>query len=393
MFVTLLEARNRPGGRIHTISVGRGKIPVELGAEFVHGKRNESWKFIKAANLETYEVPDRHWIAKEGTLREDKEFWDEMDSVVEKIDSSASDVDFASFLASISAEDRAKWLTREYVEGFHAAPVSGMSSIAFAKSEEAAEKADGTRQFRLRQGYSSLIESLLREIKHVPISYDTNVVNIRWEPGFVEVNTLTNSGPRRFEANKCLITVPLGVLREAIDFSPALIEKEKAIHSLQAGQVTKLMLQFHSRFWPVENFGFIHSADKWLPTWWSDERGPLLTGWAGGTRAQTLNQESKEVLVAEALRALSAIFQIPRDELRNLLVTTCFHNWSSDPFARGAYSFTPAGMISMCECLREPVADTLFFAGEATDSRGSQGTVHGAIASGEREAKAILRIS
>ena len=51
------------------------------------------------------------------------------------------------------------------------------------------------------------------------------------------------------------------------------------------GTVVKLTLQFRSRFWPVEDFGFIHADDRPLGTWWSDRRGPVLTGWAGGPRS------------------------------------------------------------------------------------------------------------
>ena len=72
------------------------------------------------------------------------------------------------------------------------------------------------------------------------------------------------------------------------------------------------------------------------------------------------------------------------------LVSSHIHNWNSDPFSRGAYSFTSVDNIEMPRRLSEPVAATLFFAGEATDARGEQGTVHGAIASGKRAAREIF---
>ncbi len=62
-----------------------------------------------------------------------------------------------------------------------------------------------------------------------------------------------------------------------------------------------------------------------------------------------------------------------------------------DPFARGAYSYTAARMMEMPALLAAPVAGTLFFAGEATDSEGEQGTVQAALASGERAAREILK--
>ena len=68
-----------------------------------------------------------------------------------------------------------------------------------------------------------------------------------------------------------------------------------------------------------------------------------------------------------------------------------FHDWHADPFARGAYSWVPAGALPARETLARPVADTLYFAGEAIDLDGYGGTVHGAIASGRRAAGQILR--
>jgi monoamine oxidase len=388
----ILETRDRPGGRIHTIHDEAGKLPIELGAEFVHGRRNRSWKFIRAALLQTREVPDRHWIAEQGTLSEEKKFWDELSTVTRDIDSFDGDIDSESYLARISAPDKSKWLMREYVEGFHAAPVGRMSINALVKSEDASEKADGTRQFRLSLGYSALVEWLVRKSKAVQILYQTMVRSIRWEPGSVEVEAQDTSGVRHFNSSKVLVTVPLGVLKEGrLEFKPLLIEKQKAIDALEVGEVIKLTLKFHRRFWPIENFGFIHSADKWLPTWWSGEGGSVLIGWAGGSRAKVLNCENQAVILERAIRALSLNFRVEPRGIRDLLAEVYFHNWSNDPFARGAYSFTPPGMMLMPDLLGEPVAGTIFFAGEATDGKGAQGTVHGAIASGERAAREMLK--
>ena len=93
------------------------------------------------------------------------------------------------------------------------------------------------------------------------------------------------------------------------------------------------------------------------------------------------------------MRALSHIFKMPEAHLYDLLVGAWRHDWSNDPFARGAYSFTRAGGIESPDRLAESVSETLFFAGEATDSRGEQGTVHAALRSGKRAAAEILEVS
>ena len=392
--VTILEARDRPGGRIYTIASSVDSMPIELGAEFVHGARNRTWDLLRRAKLKTHEVPDRHWLENSGHLVEEHQFWEQLEEVMEKIDPAQKDTDFESLLAALKGiKDSAKWLAREYVEGFHAAPANCMSIKALAKSEAASEKTEGSRQFRLTAGYHEFVQCLLNRVEQadVKIHYRAVVKEIRWEHGRVEMRTA--NGPKPFCGSHALITVPLGVLKAAGDgltFQPQLDEKRKAISALEMGEVVKVTLQFHSRFWPVANFGFIHSKQEWLPTWWADERGAILTGWAGGPRATKLSKEHPDSIIAEACRALGGIFKVEKHQIEELLAASYIHNWTADPFSQGAYSFTPAGLTKMLGQLAHPVADTLFFAGEATDANGEQGTVHGALASGERAAREII---
>jgi monoamine oxidase len=158
------------------------------------------------------------------------------------------------------------------------------------------------------------------------------------------------------------------------------------------GTVIKITLQFHARFWPVENFGFIHAPDEWLATWWADERGPLLTAWAGGPRAERLSEKNTNELLNLAISTAGALFNVDPAHVRDLLEAHYVHDWSQDPFSRGAYSYIPVGKAEMPGRLAEPVDSTLFFAGEATDTNGNHGTVHGALESGKRAANEILSV-
>src|SRR5438046_1337663 len=96
--VTILEARDRPGGRIYTIESETKDLPVELGAEFIHGRKNETWDFIRRARLKTKEVPDRHWQPAAGSLKENTHLWDDLESVFGKLDPDQSEESFLSFL-------------------------------------------------------------------------------------------------------------------------------------------------------------------------------------------------------------------------------------------------------------------------------------------------------
>jgi len=85
------------------------------------------------------------------------------------------------------------------------------------------------------------------------------------------------------------------------------------------------------------------------------------------------------------------LLNIATEELEPLLEAAYFHDWQSDPFSRGAYSYGKVGADGAQEALGRPVEKTLFFAGEATDTTGRNGTVDGAVASGRRAAAEILR--
>jgi monoamine oxidase len=395
--VTVLEARDRTGGRIFTVENASGISPIELGAEFIHGRKNDVWEIVRAARLLTHEVPDRHWVCTDEHLTEVRGFWDRLEQVMAGIERPEKDRDVLNWLNSrLNLSSNLRQMTLNFVEGFHAALASDMSLQALARANAASAREEGERAFRVERGYSEVIHWLEAHAgSHgAQVQLNAAVKTIRWEPGLVEVEADTPRGPRIWNAAHALVTVPLGVLKNrGITFDPELTDKTGALSGLEMGQVVKLTLQFRSRFWPVENFGFIHADDEWLPTWWADERGWILTGWAGGPRAQWLAQEGEEALRAEAMRALSHIFKMPEAHLYDLLVGAWRHDWSNDPFARGAYSFTRAGGIESPDRLAESVSETLFFAGEATDSRGEQGTVHAALRSGKRAAAEILEVS
>src|SRR5678810_510148 len=96
--VTVLEARERAGGRVRTINSQAGNLVIELGAEFVHGAKNALWPILRDARLETTEVVDRHWVFSGGALAEDKSFWQKIGQAISKIPSRGRDQDLCSFL-------------------------------------------------------------------------------------------------------------------------------------------------------------------------------------------------------------------------------------------------------------------------------------------------------
>jgi monoamine oxidase len=106
--------------------------------------------------------------------------------------------------------------------------------------------------------------------------------------------------------------------------------------------------------------------------------------------AERLSSKSRDFVIDQCLRTLAALLHIGSEQIAQLLDAAYFHDWQSDPFSRGAYSYGAVGSDGAQQTLATPVENTLFFAGEATDTTGLNGTVHGAIASGRRAAREIL---
>ena len=120
-------------------------------------------------------------------------------------------------------------------------------------------------------------------------------------------------------------------------------------------------------------------------------REPIMVGWCGGPHARALLRLGGGALEARAVSSLARQFRMSPRRLRAVVEGFWTHDWDRDPFARGAYSYSTVGGADAPSWLARPMRGTLFFAGEAADSEGSTGTVHGAIASGRRAAKQVMR--
>jgi monoamine oxidase len=137
---------------------------------------------------------------------------------------------------------------------------------------------------------------------------------------------------------------------------------------------------------------FIHAPGAPIPVWWTQAPADaaVLVGWAGGPAAARLSGRRPAEVFETALATLAKLFAWDRDELRTQLIDARTHDWSADRWARAAYSYPVVGAADAPAQLAEPVAGTLFFAGEATHAGGEHASVHGAIATGIRAAREVL---
>ncbi len=417
--VIVLEARERIGGRVFTHRDAREPVPIEYGAEFIHGKPPELWQIARAANLRTYEVSQRHWYFEKGELARSREFWRKIENVTDEMRSSGKDESLTAFLARLPDDEetqRAKAMLTRYVEGFHAGSVDRIGTRGLVAATDAADSIDGDQAFRFVDGYGSLMAALRAEAESYGTTFHLNTIakEIRWQSDRVEALCERLDSANRgadsqtiISGSAAVITLPLSILQRSSDdggvrFVPELpAQKRSAIDLIQMGNVLKVNLFFRERFWEkikrldddanevsFAEAGFFHFPGATFPTWWTQlpMRAPLLVGWVGGSQADRIATSS---ILDQAVASLASIFKIPAKEIHDQVKHCYVHDWRNDPFTRGAYAYLPVGGLEAQQILSQPIDHKLFFAGEAT-SVGHIGTVHGAIQSGQRAAREIL---
>jgi monoamine oxidase len=399
----VLEAKQRIGGRVFTVYDPLIGLPIELGAEFIHGRPAEIWDIVHDAQLTVYDGTDESRYMNNGELVTRADAWEVVDPVIDEMRQAAAkepDQSFDQFLESRDYSEAAKQAARGFVEGFNAADSSEISIQALAEETRAADEIDGDRIFRVVNGYEAVTQHIARAIPRLlnKLRLNSVVENIAWQEGGVSAQVRNRlNRVVTYRARRAIVTVPLGVLQAgAIQFSPEPTELLNAAKSLRFGQVYRLVLEFHDAFWEkneaLKDVGFILSREELFPAWWTSlaARSRRLTAWSAGRRARTLKGQSSSALLETALQSLAKITGEQRETICSQLASMHFHDWEADPFARGAYSYVPVGALAARRRLGGPVKDTLYFAGEATDQGGHSATVHGAIASGIRAAQQIL---
>lgn len=386
--VVVLEARPRVGGRIWTdCSLG---TPIDMGASWIHGsKSNPLSQLIKQYNIKTipsdigslYLYNQFFNLMSDTALRQKREqsYWyfrrayklayrQNRDTPVTEalerlIKDKAPEPDNEQFL-------RWRLLMSALSEG---------TSLANLSTWNDASKRFGGQQLLLPQGYGQLIEKLVQGITILP---GETVKHIRQSSKKITVETQNN----KYEGDFAVLTVPLGVLKKGnIKFTPNLPAfKQKAIDELGMGLLNKIVLKFDEVFWKHDRHFFSHLAYRQHPyimfvNWAYFSKQPVLIA----TTNQPAGKEAD--IKKEVLATLQKMFG-KTAALRGFKQTT----WSTDPFSYGAYSHLPVGVkATRFDALASPF-ERLYFAGEATH-RHYLATVHGALLSGKRAAREIIK--
>jgi monoamine oxidase len=269
------------------------------------------------------------------------------------------------------------------------APIDALSALGAA--EDWTDDRAGTGDYRILDGYNRLHELLSAG---VDVRLNTQVMEIHWSDRGVRVVT---SDGQTFEAERAILTLPLGVLQaRRVRFEPALpADKQAAIDALCMEPALKMVYRFPQPVTPL-NTAAIYSPHN-PPMWWTPSFGhgdvprPVWTAFATGNWARELLAMGESGALARGLAVL-------RGELRDIPGANAdaqpeamqLVNWAADPFALGGYSAIPVGALAARRALAQPTGRALYWAGEAAADGQAGGTVHGAYWSGLRAAQDIM---
>jgi monoamine oxidase len=396
--VTVLEARDRVGGRVRTDH--SWDRPIDLGASWLHGTatnplvdRTDEFGVETARtdyfSFRVYESGQRlreddlgGLYSRFGRLmrgiRRLRQRTDEDLSLLTAIDRVTADWS----LTERQRRRHAFAITTE-IEHEYAADARDLSLWAY---DTGAELPGG--DLLVTNGYDR-IPATLAEGLDVRLNHE--VEEIVHSRGGVDLET--SQGVVR--GDQAVITLPLGVLdSDAVTFRPRLPRRKRtAISALEMGVLDKAFLRFPEAFWSSdpELLGLVgEQPDRWAEflNLAHYTGNPVLVGFNAGQYATQLATRSDREIVDSAVAALDRAFGGGVPDPVDWQVT----RWGADPYARGSYlSFPPGADWRDVLELGWPVRDRLFFAGEATSQR-YPGTVQGAYRTGIRAAREIIRI-
>ena len=389
--VLVLEASNRVGGRVITLYDATAGVPVELGAEFIHGDAPETTRLCDEARLATVPVTGKQYRSDHGELSQQGAMWQRMSRLYRYFNSHRkNDRSFQEFLdekpggPSLRTERK---LSLAFVQGFLAADPKIVSLKWIGQQGNPTKGAIDSR--RIVNGYAALIDYLKRDVVG-DIRFNVLVERIKWNESGV---CIYDQLGKEYRARAVIVTVPLPMLQDAsIAFDPEIPTLRHAANQLVMGHVERVNVVVKERFWEkkAEDVSFVQTPTRPLNAWWTRNplKAPLITGWSGGPPAMELAETGD--IEAAAISELARAFGTRRSRVESLVDSIHTYDWTRDPNIRGAYCYARIGGAFAARVLARNFGDRIFLAGEATDS-GSSGTVEGALVSGKRAASRLLR--
>jgi monoamine oxidase len=393
--VLVIEARDRIGGRIwtdHTFA----DFPIELGAELIHGETAVTHELLRAADFQALPAPRKpllRWGGPTGA-KPLADLPEELRHTLEALQAAynqlptqanlATDEALADYLYRHGFSPTAIEMADVLLAQTCCAPITTLSCADLVR-EMMADHA-GAAEFRIAEGYGPLLAAYSSEL---PIQLSTVVRTIRRNDKGVAV--VTDRGI--FYARRVLVTIPVSVLQAGgITFDPPLsASKQAAIAAFRTEAATKLFYRFSEPLWDEQLAYMMHTglAARWWTSGYPRPGAAVLCCYVTAKRAQQIDAMAEAAALKVGLDELAGL--LGRRDVHEKCIGATRIAWAADPYALGGYAHIPPGAAAARPILAQPEGDRLFFAGEATAYDTNPQTVHGAIESGWRAAREILR--
>ncbi|MCH2044392.1 MAG: FAD-dependent oxidoreductase [Saprospiraceae bacterium] len=383
----ILEASSKIGGRVRSVQ-GFSDFPIELGAEEIHGENTLLYKILKGMNIAFVQEEEEDYVWWRYQLLSQKRF-DELEDARAVYDLEeviphyhGDDMTMKEFIVWHGVPYRVHHLINAHYGSEHGTSIDQVDMRALRKHWHKWDA--GEENFMLKG-------SSLQGIVEHHFAFVLGKIQVRTPIELIDTRgdyiRLIDAHGESYKCQSVIVTVPLPILQKKIlSFVPELPNNyQEAIDNLRMGKGLKVVLKFKNRFWP-EKMGSVYGTGRvnefWSTGFGRSQKNNLLTAYCMGKDAEELGAMPSEKMIETILKELDLIFgnAVASQEY----VDAFWTDWTREPFILGSYSYPSKNNDQYRRVLSRPLNDLIFFAGEATNTIGHYGTMHGAMESAIR---------
>ncbi len=375
----ILEASSIHGGRLgkHT---GFSNFPIDLGAEWLHGKNNILGDLIAKSNtrISIDDSETKYW------------FNNQMVSALPQ----NIDIFTGEALPDVSYKEYAlqKGLGLEYdfiVEGIAGDQGAAASKLSvYYNNLEEENWVSGDDDFKFQETYFDFFDTQIASHVIDQVQLNTIVSKIDYSQSTIVV---TDSNNNSYNADKLIITVPITVLKSGdIQFVPDLpSDKTDAFSKIGMAAGMKVFLKFSNNFYDKYFIGGTICAAYADDNIGKIPNDNVLLAFVMGEQAEYLTSLGSDSAITNAL--LQELDVMYGGQATASFISSFVQNWTTSPFIKGAYSYSTVGMGDARKVATQSIDKKIYFAGEAMNINGHHQTVHGAVETGYREVINIFK--
>jgi len=377
----ILEAANKSGGRLGKLE-SFADYSIDLGAQWLHGRNSILGDLIKKSKTKiTKDESDEYfWFNNEIINALPKDV-----SAIYEEQENLPDISFQEYAIQQGYGEDYKFIV-EQIAGDQGADASRLSvkwNIAEEKNWNS-----GNKDYKFEQTFYDLLNDHITSQIATDIKLNTIVSKIDYNENKIIV---TDSANNTYMADKVIITVPITILQNSsILFNPPLpIEKTNAFNKIGMGAGMKVFMKFNTKFYKENLAGGSICAAYADDLIGKNGKDNVLLAFVMGKQAEYLTSLGSDTAITNAL--LQELDTMYSGQATSTFIRSHVENWTTNPFIKGAYSYSKVGIGNARNIAAQSVNDKLFFAGEAMNLNGHHQTVHGAVETGYKEVINILK--